>query len=86
MIEAGLKGFEVVGFYGVLAPAGTPKPIVDKLSAAFKAALDAPDVRQKMVTQGADPAFLGADEFKAFLAAEMPKWAKAVKDSGAKLD
>lgn len=86
MIEAGLKGFEVVGFYGVLAPAGTPKPIVDKLSAAFKAALDAPDVRQKMVTQGADPAFLGADEFRTFLAAEMPRWAKAVKDSGAKLD
>jgi tripartite-type tricarboxylate transporter receptor subunit TctC len=86
MIEAGLKGFEVVGFYGVLAPAATPKPVVDRLAAAFKAALDAPDVRQKMVAQGADPAYLAADEFKAFLGAEMPKWAKAVKDSGAKLD
>ena len=86
MIEAGLKGFEVVGFYGVLAPAATPKPVLDRLSAAFKAALDAPDVRTKMVTQGADPAFLGADDFKTFLAAEMPRWAKAVKDSGARLD
>ena len=51
-----------------------------------ESALDAPDVRTKMVTQGADPAFLGADDFKTFLAAEMPRWAKAVKDSGARLD
>ncbi|MES2959476.1 MAG: tripartite tricarboxylate transporter substrate binding protein [Pseudomonadota bacterium] len=86
MIEAGLKNFEVVGFYGVLAPAGTPKAAVDKLSAAFKATLDTPDVRSRMVTQGADPAFLGADDFSKFLAAEMPRWAKVVKDSGTKLD
>ena len=86
MIEAGLKGFEVVGFYGVLAPAATPKPVVEKLSAAFKATLETPEIRSRMVTQGADPAFLGADEFARFLAAEMPRWAKAVKDSGAKLD
>jgi tripartite-type tricarboxylate transporter receptor subunit TctC len=86
MIEAGLRGFEVVGFYGILAPAGTPKPVVDRLAAAFKATLETPDIRSKMVTQGADPAYLGPDEFARFLAAEMPKWAKAVKDSGAKLD
>ena len=86
MIEAGLKGFEVVGFYGVLAPAGTPRAAVDKLSAAFKATLELPDVRSRMVTQGADPAFLGSDDFAKFLGAEMPRWAKVVKDSGTKLD
>jgi tripartite-type tricarboxylate transporter receptor subunit TctC len=86
MIEAGLKNFEVVGFYGVLAPAGTPRPVVDKLSAAFKAALDTPDIRNRMVSQGADPAFLGSDDFGKFLAAEMPRWAAAVKTSGARLD
>jgi len=86
MIEAGLKDFEVVGFYGVLAPAGTPKAAVDKLSAAFKATLDTPELRSRMVTQGADPAFLGAEDFTKFLAAEMPRWAKVVKDSGTKLD
>jgi tripartite-type tricarboxylate transporter receptor subunit TctC len=86
MIESGIPGFEVVGFYGVLAPAGTPRPVVERLSAAFKAVLETPDIRSKMVTQGADPAFLGSDEFGRFLAAEMPKWAKAVKDSGARLD
>lgn len=86
MIEAGIKGFEVVGFYGVLAPAGTPKAVVDKLSAAFKATIDAPDVRSKMVAQGADPAFLASDAFAGFLGTEMPRWADAVKRSGAKLD
>lgn len=86
MIEAGLKGFEVVGFYGVLAPAGTPRPVAERLSQAFKATLDSPDIRQKMVAQGADPAFLGSEEFTKFLAGELPRWAQAVKDSGAKLD
>lgn len=86
MIEAGVPGFEVVGFYGVLAPAGTPKAAVDKLSAAFKAVLESPEIRSRMVTQGADPAFLDSEAFARFLAAEMPRWAQAVKASGAKLD
>lgn len=80
------KDFDVVGFYGFLAPAGTPKPIVDKLSDAFKQVLALPEVRNRMITQGADPAFLGADDFAKFLTAEMPKWAAAVQKSGAKLD
>ena len=86
LIEAGVKGFDVVGFYGVLAPAATPKPVLDKLAAAFKGALDTPDIRTRMVAQGADPAYLGPEAFASYLAAETPKWAKAVKDSGAKLD
>ena len=86
MIEAGIPGFEVVGFYGVLAPAGKPRLVVERLSAAFKATLESPEVRSKRVTQGADPALLGADDFARFLATEMPRWAQVVKDSGAKLD
>jgi tripartite-type tricarboxylate transporter receptor subunit TctC len=86
LIEAGLKDFDVVGFYGVLAPAATPKPVVERLAAAFRATLETPEIRTRMVAQGADPAFLGPDAFTAFLRSEMPKWAKAVKDSGAKLD
>ena len=86
LIEAGVKDFDVVGFYGVLAPAGTPRPVLEKLSAAFKGALDTPEIRTRMVAQGADPAFLGSEAFGKYLAAEMPRWAKAVKDSGAKLD
>jgi tripartite-type tricarboxylate transporter receptor subunit TctC len=84
--RGGLKDFEVVGFYGVLAPAGTPKAAIDKLSAAFKATLETPELRSRMVTQGADPAFLGAEDFTKFLAAEMPRWAQVVKASGTRLD
>jgi tripartite-type tricarboxylate transporter receptor subunit TctC len=80
------KDFDVVGFYGFMAPAGTPKPIVDKLSDAFKQVLALPEVRNRMITQGADPAFLGSDDFGKFLATELPKWATAVQASGAKLD
>ena len=72
------NNFEVVGFYGFLAPAGTPKPVVDKLSDAFKQVLAMPDVRDRMIAQGADPAFLGADDFAKFIQAELPKWAAAV--------
>ncbi len=80
------KNFEVVGFYGFLAPAGTPKAVVDKLSDAFKQVLALPEVRNRMVSQGADPAFLGADEFAKFLSDEMPKWAATVNASGARVD
>ena len=85
-IESGLKGFEVVGFYGFLAPAGTPKDTVAKLSDAFQQVMTNPEVRSRMVTQGADPAFLGSEEFCKFLAEETPRWAAAVKASGSKLD
>ncbi len=69
-----------------LDSAGTPKDVVARLSDAFKQVLALPDVRNRMITQGADPAFLGADDFAKFLAAETPRWADAVKKSGAKLD
>jgi tripartite-type tricarboxylate transporter receptor subunit TctC len=86
VIESGIKGFEVVGFYGFLAPAGTPKDVVAKLSEAFRTVLTQPELRQRMIGQGADPAFLGAEDFAKFLADEMPRWAEAVQKSGAKLD
>ena len=75
-----------MGFYGFLAPAGTPREAVQRLSEAFRQVLAQPDVRSRMVTQGADPAFLGADDFARYLAAEMPRWAEVVKQSGARLD
>lgn len=86
VIETGIKNFEVVGFYGFLAPAGTPKDVVNKLSDAFGQVMALPEVRKRMSDQGADPAFLGATDFASFLAAEMPRWREAVKLSGAKLD
>lgn len=85
-IEAGLKGFEVVGFYGFLAPAGTPQPVVDRLSQAFQKVIENPELRERMVSQGANPDFMGAAQFKTFLEGEMPRWADAVKRSGTKMD
>lgn len=86
VIESGLKGFEVVGFYGFLAPAGLPRDVTARLSDAFRQVMATPDIRNRMVAQGADPAFLGSEDFARFIAAEMPRWAEAVKKSGAKLD
>jgi tripartite-type tricarboxylate transporter receptor subunit TctC len=86
VIESGIKGFEVVGFYGFLAPAGLPRDVTAKLSDAFRQVMTSPDIRAKMVAQGADPAFLGSEDFGKFLAAEMPRWAEAVKKSGARMD
>jgi tripartite-type tricarboxylate transporter receptor subunit TctC len=86
VVEAGFKGFEVVGFYGFLAPAKTPKEILNKLSDAFQKTLETPEIRTRMISQGADPAFLNSEQFVKFLRDETPKWNKAVKDSGAKVD
>lgn len=86
VIETGIANLEVVGFYGILAPKGTPSEVVNKLSQAFKETLENPEIQKKMIDQGADPAYLNADQFTKFLAAEMPRWANAVKQAGAKLD
>jgi tripartite-type tricarboxylate transporter receptor subunit TctC len=86
VIESGIKGFEVVGFYGFLAPAGTPADVAAKLSDAFRQVMSLPDVRSRMIAQGADPAFLGQEDFTRFLMTELPRWAGAVKASGARVD
>ena len=86
MAEAGVRNFEVVGFYGILAPAATPKDVVERLAAAFKQVLEDPVIRDRMVQQGADPAFLAGADFQALLRAEMPRWAAAVAASGTRLD
>jgi tripartite-type tricarboxylate transporter receptor subunit TctC len=86
VMESGVPNFDVVGFYGFLAPKGTPPEVLTKLSDAFRQVLNTPEVRNKMVAQGADPAFLDHDAFTRFLNAELPRWAAVAKASGAKLD
>ena len=86
VIETGVANLEVVGFYGILAPKGMPADVTNKLSLAFKETLESPDIQKKMIEQGADPAYLNADQFTKFLAIEMPRWAKVVNQAGAKLD
>jgi tripartite-type tricarboxylate transporter receptor subunit TctC len=82
--ESGLRGFEVSGWYGVLAPAGTPPAIVDRLNAETVKALQLADVKQNLFVQGLDASPSTPQEFAAFMKSEIAKWAKVVKYSGAK--
>ena len=85
-VAEALPGFEVVGWYGVLAPAGLPAPILARLNEELLKALREPDVRERILADGAEPVGSSPAEFRAFLEADLAKWAKVVKESGAKLD
>ena len=84
--EAGLKGFDSVAWNGVLAPAGTPKEIHARLNTEIVRILALPDVRERLMSQGADPVGGTPDEFAVLIRTEIKKWAQVVKQSGAKVD
>jgi tripartite-type tricarboxylate transporter receptor subunit TctC len=86
MSEAGLPGFEASAWVGVMGPAGMPRPITNKLSAEFAKAVRLPDVKQQFASSGAEPVGSSPDEFAKYVNAQLLKWAKVVKESGAKLD
>ncbi|MEM8513340.1 tripartite-type tricarboxylate transporter receptor subunit TctC [Massilia sp. MP_M2] len=81
--EAGVPGYEATSWFGLLAPAGTPAPVVAKLNTAILKALADPDVKKKLLEQGAEPAGETPAQFAAFIASETVKWGKIVKQSGA---
>ena len=80
--EAGVPGYEATQWFGVLAPAGTPREIVARLHAEIGRVLQAPDVRERLAGDGADPVGSTPDEFAAFLRSETAKWAKVVRNAG----
>jgi tripartite-type tricarboxylate transporter receptor subunit TctC len=82
MAEAGVPGYESVQWYGVLAPAGTPREIVERLHVEIAKALRAGDVRERLAADGAEPVGSSPDEFAAFIRAEIAKWAKVAKAAG----
>ena len=84
--EAGVSGYEAAAWFGLLAPAGTPKDIVDKLSAETAKILKMPDVHEKLAAQGAEAVGGSPEEFGAFIKSEIAKWAKVIKESGAKAE
>ena len=84
--EQGLPGFEAVSWFALFAPAGTPKPIVDKLQAEVKKILATPEVGKRLAESGLDAVGSSADELAAYQRTEIAKWAKVVKDSGAKVE
>jgi tripartite-type tricarboxylate transporter receptor subunit TctC len=84
--ESGYKGFDAVTWFGLLAPAGTPKDVIARLNAEFNKALQSPELRKKLGDEGADPAGGTPEQFAALIRDEIPRWGKVVKESGAKVD
>lgn len=84
--ESGVPGYSAVGWIGAVAPAGTPPEIINKLNAAFVAALKNPEISAKLLSQAAEPVGNTPAEFSAFIKAETQKWSKTVKESGASVD
>ena len=84
--EQGYSGFDDLTWVGFFAPAGTPADVVDRLNAELNRAFAAPDVRERFGQLGLESRANSTADFAAFLRSEVPKWAKAVKESGAKAD
>jgi tripartite-type tricarboxylate transporter receptor subunit TctC len=83
---AGLKGFDATSWFGLLAPAGTPTDIVNRIQQEVAKSFSSPVIKEKLVSQGAIPSGNTPAEFAKHIAAEHVKWAKVVKESGAKVD
>jgi len=86
LIEGGVAGYDYSTWYGLLAPAGTARTIIDKLNAANRKVLTRDDIRQKLESQGVDPVFNTPAEFSAYMKSETEKWGKVVKATGAKAE
>jgi len=84
--ESGVPGYEATIWLGVMAPAGTPKPVVDRLNAEIVKVLKRPDVKKAWNEQGAEPLIMSPAEFEKYLNRDIAKWAKVVKISGASPD
>ena len=84
--EAGLPGYDVGFWRGVLAPAGTPKAIVDKLSAEMARISAMPDIREKLISQGQEPFYTNPEKFMEVMKMDMAKYARIIKASNIKLD
>ena len=82
LAEQGLEGYDVVLWYGMLAPARTPKPIIDKLHAAFVEFAASPDIREKLSPIGAEPGSSSVDEFAATIKRDITRWKKVAAGGG----
>jgi tripartite-type tricarboxylate transporter receptor subunit TctC len=84
--EAGVPGYEATIWLGLMAPAGTPRPVLEKLNAEVNKIINAPEVKETWAKQGAVPMGMPVDEFGKFLREDIAKWAKLVKATGMKVD
>ena len=86
LIEGGVAGYDYSTWYGLLAPAGTPKPVIDMLNASNRKVLARDDIKQKLESQGVDPIVNTPAEFSTYMKSETEKWGKVVKATGAKAE
>ncbi len=86
MSESGLPGFDATAWYSIVVAAGTPAPIIARLNAELVKILKSPDIRERLISEGADVETSTPEELTAFIRTEIPKWSKAVRESGTKLD
>src|SRR5262245_28253037 len=84
--EAGISGFEASLYYGLVAPAGTPRPIVDRLNKALREALATDEVQERLATDGTEPVPSSPEDYAAFIDRDETRWSKVVKDSGARAE
>jgi tripartite-type tricarboxylate transporter receptor subunit TctC len=83
--EAGVPGYEATIWLGIMAPKGTPQPIVDKLNAEIGKVVNRPDVKEAWAKQGVEPMTMSPAEFDKYLRADIEKWGKVVKEAGVKV-
>jgi tripartite-type tricarboxylate transporter receptor subunit TctC len=83
--EAGVPGFELIGWFGILAPAKTPKPVLDRLTQEVRKAVADPRFRDTMTKQGLEVVGSGADDMLAAMQADTRKWAEVIRVTGAKV-
>ena len=86
MIEAGMPGFDLPTWYGVLAPAGTPRDVVTKLSTEVTRAISLPDVKERLLREGADPAPSTPEQFAQFIQSEVAKYASIIREANVRAD
>ena len=84
--EAGVPGYESIGWFGVVAPAGTPAAVVNRLNAELQSALNDPEIRRRIVASGAEPMPGSSSEFRGIIESEILKWARVIKVSGARIE
>jgi tripartite-type tricarboxylate transporter receptor subunit TctC len=84
--ESGVAGYEVSGWFGLLAPGGTPRPVIDAVYRAVSAALKQPEMQKQMLELGAEPGGNLPDDFARQIAAEIEKWKKVVSATGIKVE
>jgi len=84
--ESGVPGYEATLWYGLVAAAHTPAPILEKLSSQIEKTLRDPEIVDKLARQGVEPYYYGPQEFAKRVREEIPKWAKVIKDAGIRIE